>query len=126
MRERQQVLIIEDDPGMTRFTASLLRLEGYDVQVEVDGGSGLSAMRGSLPDLLLLDLRLPTVSGWQVLEEMQADSSLSDIPVLVFTASAEKATIDRASELGAVGVIPKPVGSRQLVQLIAGVLREHA
>ena len=111
--------------SLTRFAARLLRLEGYDVQVETDGRAGLAAIRSEPPNLVLLDLRLPGFDGWQILSALQADPSLRRIPVLVLTASADTVTEQRARDSGAVDVLAIPISASELSRRVARVVRAN-
>ena len=121
----QSILVVEDSPSTGTFVAVVLRAEGYEVHTAADGESGLAAIIRFRPSLVLLDLVLPKLDGWQVLEKVKADPDLCEIPVIIFTAHAESTTKEKARESGASGVLFKPVGAKELVQQIQGVIGGH-
>ncbi len=75
--------------------------EGYEVSVARDGDEGLKTMRENSPDLILLDILMPRVSGIEVMEEMQKDGRLKDIPIIIISNSGQPVEIDQAQKLGA-------------------------
>ena len=83
---RQRVLIADDDPSIRRMLAVSLRKDGYQTADACDGGEALEAMRAGQADLVLLDLMMPRVTGWEVLTERAAAPELRKIPVIVITA----------------------------------------
>ena len=89
MSTRQTVLLVEDDPDLLRFADVTLRLGGYRVVTATDGLSALNAARKVRPAVMLLDLRLPGLDGWQVLEVMGQDPVLRNLPVIVVTATTD-------------------------------------
>src|SRR5215208_7702585 len=95
MSTRQTILLVEDDPDLLRFADVTLRLGGYRVYTATDGLSALSAARKVRPAMMLLDLRLPGLDGWQVLKVMSEDPVLRDLPVIVVTATAVARVLSR-------------------------------
>jgi two-component system, OmpR family, response regulator CpxR len=87
MAGRANVLVVDDDEAIRDVVAEVLREEGYDVVCAQNGAQALHQLQGDGPtDLVLLDLMMPVMSGWEVLEEMQSDDRLSRIPVVVVSA----------------------------------------
>ncbi len=107
------VLVIEDDDGTRRFVETVLRLEGAEVTLASNGRVGLGCLKTAEFDLVLLDLVLPDVSGWEILAYLR-DSS-STVPVVVFTVDDDPATLQRAQAMGASGLVTKPVGANELI-----------
>ncbi|MEI6494966.1 MAG: response regulator [bacterium] len=97
----KKILIVEDDEFLRSLTTKRLEKEGYAVAVAVDGESAVSAVRDNMPNLILLDLLLPGVNGFDVLEKLKADEALKSIPVIVFSNLGQKEDIDKANSLGA-------------------------
>lgn len=112
----RQVLVVEDDQDVRETLAELLRDEGYDVRTANNGEEGLAEMRRKPPALVLLDLMMPIMSGWQVLEAVRADASLQSIPIVVITAAT------RTRPAGATDLLAKPVDIAALLR----VVREYA
>ena len=112
------ILVVEDDPDVRDAYEDVLADAGYDVECAANGALALDRLRkGAAPSLVLLDLMMPVMDGWQLREHMQADPALRDIPVVVITASRE----DRA--LPCVERLLKPVPFEDLLGAVARVLR---
>lgn len=87
MRQERAVLVVEDDSDVLDFLALLLLDAGYRVRTAVDGREALDVISGWRPDLILLDLMMPKMDGWAFLNRRQVDPGLSDIPVVLMSAS---------------------------------------
>ena len=120
--ERKTVLIIEDEADIRYFASRVLEFEGYCVLGAESGEEGLKLVRESQVSLVLLDLRLPGINGWAVLEQMKAEPELLTIPVIIFTASAAVPQQDRALSIGAVDYLVKPVSAASLKEAVARIL----
>ncbi len=117
------VLVIEDEADVLNFASRVLELEGYRVLQAEDGEEGLRLARQNQVALVLLDLRLPGIDGWAVLEQLKTELELSSIPVIVFTASVAASQRDRALAAGATHYIVKPLSAASLRTAIARALR---
>ena len=119
------ILCIEDEAEMIDLMRLMLEREGYRVIGAEGGEAGLERIREEMPDLVLLDLMMPGVDGWQVYQHLQTDRAFEDIPVIVVTAKAHD--IDKTLGLHIARVadyIVKPFGSQQLLESIRCVLGE--
>lgn len=96
----QKILIIEDDPVLGEVLTQKLGHEGYDVTLVQDGAAGLAAIPAAKPDLILLDIILPTMSGYEILEKKHADPAISSIPVIIVSNSGQPVEIKRSLALG--------------------------
>jgi len=97
----KKILLIEDEEIMIDLLQRKLTKEGYEISVARDGGEGLKAMKEVKPDLVLLDIIMPKKGGFEVMEEMQKDNTLKEIPIIVISNSGQPVEIDRAQKLGA-------------------------
>ena len=97
----KKILIIEDEEIIYSLLQKKLTEENYDASVARDGVEGMEKMRAVKPDLVLLDIIMPRKGGFEVMEEMQADENLKDIPIVVISNSGQPVELDRAKELGA-------------------------
>jgi len=97
----KKILIIEDEEILMNLLQRKLIQEGYDVSVARDGDEGLKSMKEGSPDLILLDILMPRVGGIEVMEEMQKDEDLKNIPVVIISNSGQPVEIDKAQKLGA-------------------------
>jgi CheY-like chemotaxis protein len=82
------VLVVDDDEAIRDVVAEVLREEGYEVECAENGEQALAAMRAARPSVVLLDLMMPVMSGWELLEHVQADRDLAPIPIVVVSAMA--------------------------------------
>ena len=112
------ILIVEDNDDTRRALAMLLSLEGYSVATAEDGLSGLRVLLEQRPSLVLLDLTMPRMDGWEFREEQRSlpDASLAAVPVIVLTALSDAGR--HARDLGAVGFIQKPIEFTALLEAV--------
>jgi two-component system response regulator VicR len=114
---------IEDEPEMIDLVKLILGRKGFDLTGAMGGREGLEAVRRIKPDLVLLDLMMPDMDGWEVYQQMKADHELADIPVIVVTAKAQ--SIDKVLGLHIAKVddyVTKPFGPQELLQSVERVL----
>lgn len=97
----KKILLIEDEEIMLNLLRRKLTQEGYEIYSARNGEEGVEAMRKDLPDLVLLDIIMPKMDGFEVMEKMAADNILKKIPVIVISNSGQPVEIDRAQKLGA-------------------------
>lgn len=97
----KKILIVEDDEFLVQMYATKLELQDFQVQTAGDGKQAMKAIKKDLPDLILLDLNLPIMDGFQVLEELKKEERTKKIPVLVLTNYGQKEHIDKCLALGA-------------------------
>ena len=102
----------------------MLELEGYHVLRAENGEEGLRLLRGGRVSLVLMDLKLPKLDGWTVLERIKSAPELSVIPVIVFTASAGVPQQKRALSMGAAYYLVKPLSADELEEAIVGILNQ--
>jgi DNA-binding response OmpR family regulator len=116
------VIVIEDDPDISLLVAHKLRAAGHRVEVESDGRAGLAAVEQVQPDLVVLDLMMPRMNGIEVCEAMRARPELVDTPVLMLTAKAQEADLERAYAVGVDEYLQKPFSTRELVVRVERLL----
>lgn len=121
-----RVLIIEDDKDIVELVRYNLAHEGFQVTAIGDGASGLAQIRKSPPDVLLLDLMLPKLSGLEICKEVRRDVSLNRLPILMVTARGEEADRVVGLEMGADDYVTKPFSPRELVARVKALLRRAA
>ena len=117
---RKRILVVEDDPAMTRVVRDNLAFEGYLVDCVADGGEALNRIRAFMPDLVVLDLMLPHVNGFELCEMLQRRGHT---PVLILTARGQKADKVRGLNLGADDYITKPFDLDEFIARVRAVLR---
>ncbi len=123
VEEKKRVVCIEDEPEMIDLVKLILGRKGFDLIGAVGGREGLETVRKLKPDLVLLDLMMPDMDGWEVYQQMKADEELKNIPVIVVTAKAQ--SIDKVLGLHIAKVddyVTKPFGPQELLQSVNKVL----
>jgi DNA-binding response OmpR family regulator len=120
---KSTVLIVDDETDVVDLLRYKLHGAGYDVLVSADGLEALAAARDRRPDLIVLDLMLPQMSGEEVCRRLKADPDTAAIPVLMLTAKAQPAERVSGLEIGADDYITKPFSPRELVLRVNAVLR---
>src|SRR5439155_421493 len=103
--EDVNVLFIEDDPAVAEMYKLKLELDGYRVTVAKSGEEGLDHAKNQVPDIVFLDIRLPKMDGFAVLENLRSDSVTKNIPVIILSNYGEKELVDRGLKLGGVKYI---------------------
>jgi DNA-binding response OmpR family regulator len=121
--ERARVLIIEDDPAMLRGLVDNFTLRGYAVTGAADGGEGLQAALGQQPDLLILDIMLPTMNGYEICRQIR-DAGL-DMPIIMLTAKGQEEDIVLGLKLGADDYVKKPFSVAELMARAEAFLRRY-
>ena len=120
MKDKQTILVVDDDPNIAQLVKLYLEKEGYEVNVETRGDDAVAAFQKNPPSLMLLDIMLPGMDGWQVCRAIRQTSS---IPIIMLSAKDE--TFDKVLglELGADDYITKPFEGKELVARVKAVLR---
>lgn len=116
-----KILVIEDDRAIRKALKQLFEPEGYAVEIAADGAAGLAAFRASPPKLMILDLRLPQVSGLDICREVRKESPL--VPIIVLSAASEEVDRVLLLELGADDYVTKPFSPKELLARVRAVLR---
>jgi two-component system, OmpR family, alkaline phosphatase synthesis response regulator PhoP len=119
----KRILLIEDDKDIVELVRYNLEKDGYQVVTATDGASGLAQIRKAPPDLLVLDLMLPKLSGLEICKEVRKDISLNRLPILILTAKGEEADRVVGLELGADDYVTKPFSPRELAARVKALLR---
>lgn len=114
----QKILLVEDEKNIILGVRTCLDAVGYQVEVVEDGEAALAAVRREKPDLMLLDLLLPKVDGFEVLSVLKSDDKNKDIPIIVLTAKAGEEDRQRASDLGANAYMTKPFRPQELWDIL--------
>lgn len=116
-----RVLIVDDDPQLREFIRVNLEMEGYEVREAASAGEGLAALDEGSPDLILLDVLMPGVDGWEMLRRVQERHGVESIPVIMYSGMVEDG--ERAEERGAQAFIGKPFDPRRLLEATRQLLR---
>ncbi|MDP3879397.1 MAG: response regulator transcription factor [Dehalococcoidales bacterium] len=116
----KKILVVDDEKKIVEIVKAYLEKEGYKVMAAYDGKSALESARRDLPDLIILDLMLPEVSGWDVCRELRRES---DVPVIMLTARDDITDKVIGLELGADDYITKPFDPKEVISRVRAVLR---
>ena len=117
-----KILVVDDDRNLLKLFKYVLEKDGFAVITAMDGESGLELALVERPDLIMLDLKMPKLDGIEVLRKLKADPLTAAIPVVVITASAQKADAERALQEGAVGYLVKPFRIAELRDCVRAAL----
>jgi DNA-binding response OmpR family regulator len=116
------VLIVDDDPYILMPLEFLMRKQGYNVFIARNGTEALALVASQTPDLILLDIMMPDVNGYDICTHIKSTPHLSTIKVVFMSAKTTPEDIARGYELGAAMYIPKPFSTRELVRQVKAVL----
>ena len=117
---KSRVLVVDDEPDIRGLVVELLERAGYATEAAADGREGLRKLYGSRPDLVVLDVTMPTMDGWDVLERIR---DVSDVPVLMLTALDGETDLLAGLGIGADDYMTKPFSQRELVARVRALLR---
>ncbi|HRE80282.1 MAG TPA: response regulator transcription factor [Opitutaceae bacterium] len=120
------VLLIEDNADMRRNLATILEMEGYTVVTCANGRAGLDSARKRMPDIILCDVMMPELDGYEVLQQLRAEPAFDDTPFIFLTAKGEKRDIRSGMNLGADDYLTKPVTATDLLAAIETRLKRSA
>lgn len=114
----RHVLIVEDEENIVESLSFLLEREGYDVKSVLDGSRALAHLQERLPDLLILDVMLPGVDGFEILRSIRADESLETLPVIMLTAKMQQQDRRTAEEIGVNAFVTKPFSNAEVISIV--------
>lgn len=113
-----RILVVDDDPSIRELLTAQLQLAGHDVTVATDGQAALDAVGRHAPDAMVVDVMMPGVNGWQVLEALGAAPGGRQFPVVVLSARDLRDDVRRGYELGASAVLAKPYDADELLSVL--------
>ena len=118
----RSVLIVDDEPNIVLSLEFLLKQAGYEVRVAGNGEEAMEAIAERAPDLIVLDVMMPTLDGYHVCETIRADPKLRAVRILMLTAKSRDVEREKALALGADDYITKPFSTRELVERVKTIL----
>lgn len=116
------VLVVEDEGDVAEVLSHSLRREGYRVLTASEAAEGLAVVLSERPDIVLLDVMMPGITGWEMLERMRQDDATRRIPVIMVTVLEEPRFVEKAAEYDAAGYIQKPFRPEEVLRTIRSVL----
>jgi len=121
---KEKILIVDDEINITISLEFLMKKMGYETLVAHDGAQALEKVAGYRPDLILLDVMMPKISGFDVCERIRANPEYEDIKIIMLTAKGREVEVTKGLALGANEYIIKPFSTKELVQRIEQILAE--
>ncbi len=119
---KKKILIIDDEPDVIKIVDFRLKSAGYKVNMASDGREGIESIKKERPDLILLDIRMPVMDGYEVCRRIKSDEEFSGIPVIFLTASSGATIKDKVSEYMADDYIIKPFDSENLLKKVKNLI----
>jgi DNA-binding response OmpR family regulator len=120
--ERATILVVDDDADLASILQMMLVHGGYDVHVATSGQDALNWLNVNRPDLILLDLMMPDISGFTILRKMRASDRHASMPIVVLTAKADPKTRDETRDAGASEFLTKPINAQSLLDHVRRAL----
>jgi DNA-binding response OmpR family regulator len=119
---QKRVLVVDDEPNIVMSLEFLMRRAGFEVQVARNGREALTALDGTPPDLMLLDVMMPEFDGYEVCEQIRARPEWNATKIVMLTARGRETERERGLKLGADAYVTKPFSTRELVDQVKGML----
>ncbi len=126
MADRVRILLVDDEPSIIKMVGKRLEVEGYDVMVAMDGQDGLKKAQTENPDLVILDLMLPKLNGYEVCTMLKQDGRFQKLPIVMFSAKAQEKDEKLGRECGADAYIRKPFKAQELLDQIRVLIPQPA
>ena len=123
MAEKIRILLVDDEPSIVKVVQKRLEVEGFDVLVAIDGQEALTKAQTEHPDLIILDLMLPKLNGYEVCRLLKFDQKFQHIPIILFTAKAQQQDEVLGKECGADSYLRKPFQAQELLERIRTLVR---
>lgn len=117
-----RILLLDDEPDLLRALSLRLTFAGFDCQTAVNGAEGLAKIQQSTPDLIITDLVMPEIDGYELVRQVRANSHTASIPIIVLTAMPKHALSPRAKELETTRIMYKPFEFDELIAMTRGLL----
>ena len=118
----QKILVVEDNELNLKLFCDLLRAHDYEAEAVRDGREAVDRARGFAPDLVVMDIQMPYISGLDLIEQMKGDDELRGIPIMAVTAYAAKGDEERIRDAGAEGYVSKPISVLRFVDAVRALL----
>ncbi len=118
----QKILVVEDNELNLKLFCDLLRAHGYQAEPVRDGREAVERAHAFAPELIVMDIQMPHISGLELIEQMKTDEALKSIPIMAVTAYAAKGDEERIRDAGAEGYVSKPISLLRFVEAVAGLL----
>ena len=120
---KKTVLLVEDNPHNRKIFSGMLTHSGFEVVEAEDGQQALDAVAKALPDVILMDLSIPAIDGWEVTRRLKADARSQPIPIIALTAHAMRGDEERARAAGCDHYLAKPISPKKVVEEVRKILK---
>ena len=120
----KKILVIEDDPATSRLVDYSLRHEGYEVITAFNGLEGIRKAKNEAPDLVILDVMLPGLDGFEICHRLKSEPATAQLPILMFSAKAQDADKNTGLKVGADDYLPKPASPAEIVRKVGKLLAQ--
>ena len=117
-----KILVVDDEPTIVRLMEFILARQGHEMLVAVNGEEALEKIQTHKPDLVLLDIMMPRIDGYEVARRVRADGETAHLPIIMLSAKAQEADIRKGMEVGVNEYITKPFSPDQLVHVVSDYL----
>jgi DNA-binding response OmpR family regulator len=118
----KKILVVDDEPGFVELLTGILAAKGYAVSGAYSGRQAITRVNQEMPDLIILDIKMPHMSGYDVCQILRAKERFNDIPIIMLTALVELDNVKTGMSLGAVSYISKPFEQNTLLTMIHGLI----
>jgi len=122
MDGKKTVLVADDEVAVSKLICYVLENAGFNVKIAQDGGDALDQIIKETPDLVLLDLMLPTISGFEILSKIRENEKLKSLPIIVLTCRGQEEDKQKATHLGVTEYLTKPFSPSGLINIIRNVM----
>lgn len=122
---RRRILIVDDEPNIVLSLEFLMQQSGFDVAVARDGAEALERMQSFQPDLVLLDVMMPVLNGFEVCQKIRENSAWNDVKIVMLSAKGRESEVNKGLALRADAYVTKPFSTRELVERVAGMMAQE-
>jgi len=122
MDKKVRLLLVDDEPSIVKMVGKRLEIEGFEVLIAMDGQEALAKAQAELPDLIILDLMLPKLNGYEVCTMLKQDTRFQQIPIVMFTAKTQDKDEKMAMDCGANAFVRKPFRAQELLEKVRSLL----
>jgi len=122
--DKKTILVVDDEPDIVKLVSISLKLSNFDVLTAISGPQALEILKGKSPDLVLLDIMMPEMSGYEVCKVIKADPKTKDIPGVMLTAKGQKGDAEKGLDIGADDYIIKPFDPYELGEQVTRILNK--
>lgn len=126
MKEKRakKILLVDDEAGFAELLRDLLTMDGYIVELAHNGEEGLEKLKTYMPDVIISDIMMPKMNGFEMFKNVKVDPSISNIPFLFITGFSDSRMLQEARSIGVFGILTKPIDIEQIEKRLSELLRK--